>query len=376
MIMKKKKFIYTTVILSGLLMVFSCSQDAIFFKISQETAPVKPRIPGSPTNMVEFTRNGIRTMYVASGNNLHCYNNGIWDWGPGWIPPPGGWITGLAATNDYLYALCLIGTGNGTVLLRIKKDANSWEIVGNSSVYTLIKTIYADSDSTRLFAGAMINSATVEEYGILYTNANTLHLLKGNTGLLSGAASDATHHYLSTNTNGVYTISETDLLSDPTKVNLLGGGLSFAGMIKLDDPSESIIVVERLGGVFYKVDSSQIKPISAVIGKIATGALALWQNTSGSKMLTAGTLGSFTTSTPNGYVEFNLDSTGLPFGYPNDPPFITVDGFSDRYTATIGKYPIIHMHQASDGIFFASTQNQGLWSYRYRSGGPQWNAEN
>jgi hypothetical protein len=61
-------------------------------------------------------------------------------------------------------------------------------------------------------------------------------------------------------------------------------------------------------------------------------------------------------------------------------PDITVDGNTDRYTATIGKHPINHLFQTPNNIdprmtFFASTQTAGLWSYRDRTGGWQWNAE-
>jgi len=74
-----------------------------------------------------------------------------------------------------------------------------------------------------------------------------------------------------------------------------------------------------------------------------------------------------------------------PAKYLEDPhsyisPSITVNGLTDRYTATIGKHPLNYMYQASDKIddnmtFFASTQAAGLWSYRNRGGGWQWNAE-
>jgi len=370
--MKKKKFVYTTVIFSGLLMLFSCNQDAIFFKISQETAPIKPLIPGTPTNMVEFTRNGTTAMYVASGNTLHWYSHGAWDGGPGSVPQPRGWISGLAVTSDFLYALRFF-LGPEKQLMRISKSGGDWEEVKIQPgvEYTILQTIYADSSSTWLFAGARINNVTVQRYGILYldTATNTLKLLKDDIGLLYGAASDSSNnHYLCT-TTGVYTVNESDL----SDVKQIGEG-TFVGMLKLNS-TPKIIVVERDGRIFEVKSSGLIHKVS--IDNTATGALALWTD-GGRKMLTAGIQRN---SNAYGYVEFTVDSDDLPTGSPSEP-YTTVDTLTDRYQASLGKYPINHMHQASVAVdpdnrrFFASTVNQGLWSYRNRSGGPQWNAEN
>jgi len=361
--MKKKKFVYITLILSGLLLLFSCNQDAIFFKISQETAPIKPLIPGSPTNMVEFKN----IMYVASGNTLHWYSHGAWDGGAGRIPQPRGWISGLAATSDNLYALRFF---LGPEIQLFRFDGVWQEVNRQAGEYTILQTIYADPTlgSTRLFAGARINSPTEERYGILYLDdSNTLQLLKDNIGLLYGAASDSTTHYLST-TTGVYKINENDI-TDSSKVAQIREG-TFVGMLKINN---KIIVVERNGSIFEVTSGGLIYRVST--DNTATGALALWTG-GGRTMLTAGIQKS---NASYGYVEFNVDSDNLPVGSPSDPS-ITVDGLTDRYHASLGKYPINHMHQASLDVdsgmrFFASTVNQGLWSYRNRVGGPQWNAE-
>jgi hypothetical protein len=367
----KKKFVYILFILQGLLMVFSCSQDAIFFKISQETAPVKPRIAGTPTNMVEFDS----AMYVASGNSLWRYD-GNWS-----SSQPGGkdWITFLAVTTgspDYLYALFLTEAG-GTVLRRTANGSSWGDVRNDSGDYPLIQTIYAGNG--QLFAGAGKNSGAEAEYGILYLESSgILKRLEGNTGLLSGAASGTgSNYYLSTRVKGVY---KTDL----SDTNQLGDDRVFMGMIKLED--NTIIMVERDGGAFYKVkaDGSGVERIDGVAtGKYATGALALWNDGNGKKMLTAGIQGGLSgtstiTSFSHGYVELSLTSSdgSLNPSQSFHDPSITVDGNTERYNASLGKYPIHHMHQAaSNNLFFASTQSAGLWSYKNRTGGMQWNAE-
>jgi hypothetical protein len=372
-----------TVILFVLVLIFSCSQDPIFFIISTETKPIEPIIPGGPTNMVQFERMDDSVMFVASGSRLYWYYYG-WDSGKYNMPQPGGRIGGLAATKDHLYALC----DNRLRRIGHYDYEGSWQDVPINGDYTLIDTIYADPVSERLFAGARINSASVEEYGILYLDDNALIILQGNTKMLTGAAtrkeSGSEIHYLCT-LDKIYKISDDDLAGKNGPANEIRNGM-FVGMIRLaatgdpitDDP---IIVVDRNSCELYRVDSSGIISIGSVGGKYATGALAVWRNPGNpyDKMFTAGIQGGlYSTNTSssytNGYVEFPLSNDGQ-LGGLNDPPTITVDGFTDRYTATIGKHPINHLFQAQDNTFFASTQSKGLWSYRVRDGGPQWNAE-
>jgi len=387
--MTMKNILSKTIILFGLALVFSCSQDPIFFKISTETAPVKPRIPGGPTNMVVFNSR----MYVASGK-LFSYNSAS-----GWddsLQPPGGKVKSLAATTAYLYALCLNDSGVST--LRRIGTTGEWDTIGNAeSTYTLIQSIYATTG--RLFAGARNNSGS--DYGILSLAdgaSTTLQLINGlsNTEMLSGAARKGTSHYLSTMGKGVYKIDEADLSAN-NPATQLGGSENelLMGMIQLEDGS--IIVIKRNGGTFFEIQADEFKElkysdgVTVATGRFAIGALALWQQnvTEGRKLLIAGIQGDLSNTTTsssytNGYVEFDLKSDGsFDIGSTRRDynPSLTVDGNTDRYTATIGKHPINHLYQAPPDVdtnrtFFASTQAAGLWSYRDRTGGLQWNAEN
>ena len=438
----KKNIFCKTIIFLALALVFSCSQDPIFYTISTEPKPEKPRIQGGPTNMVEFRRGAVPVMYVASGS-LHCYakagkgaGKSGWDADEYSVQPPvdpnGRKVIGLAATSDHLYALCIIGTGKETVLWRIGPGVDDeWQDVkiDTGSIYTLIQSVFADKGSGRLFAGAMNNSGS--DFGILYLDDASdplkpvLKLLeiKDNTGktvntkMLSGAASrkegSETAHYLSTRGNGVYRVTETALSTGPSVVTQLKDFANpddegkqnrlFMSMIQLaaDGP---IIVIERDGGTFFEVRGSEFKPLTyasnkatVASGKYATGALAIWRNIDDEKekILVAGIQGglyttSTTTSYSHGYVEialdenFKFDANGwLVIEAPRPggiSPDTTVHHNFDRYTATIGKHPINYMYQASKDIddnmiFFASTQTAGLWSYRNRDDGWQWNAE-
>jgi len=410
MIMKK------TVVLSGLVLVFSCAQDRIFHTISQETVPIPPRIQGSPTNIIVFGREydgaKVPVMYVASGG-LHWYAKSgkgagasEWDAGEYYIPQPGGAVIGLAATDDHLYALCISSIGVDTVLRRIGPADGDWQDIPVAAAgYPLIQTIYADAATGRLFAGARNGDGS--DYGILYLDdppaGPVMRLLTNETEMLSGAASRNNIHYLCTRGKGVYSVAEA-LLSANTPAALQLDDLDytenadkknrlFMGMIRLGDGS--IIAVERDGGTLFEVLASGFRQIkynngeTSATGRYATGALAVWRNVNSNneKMFVAGIQGGLystttTSSYTHGYVEFYLNSDGSfnTAGSRNDPPTITVDGLTDRYTATIGKNPINHMYQTSPEIddrmiFFASTQTAGLWSYRERNDGLQWNAE-
>jgi len=261
-----KKIFYTTVILSGLLMVFSCNQDPIFYKISTETEPKKPHIPGAPTKMVVFERNGRDVMFVASGG-LHWYRAETvpdafgWDSESVGVPQPGGKVIDLAVTQKYLYALSISSSGATTTLRRIGHTGNTWEKISEgTSRFKSIQTIFADPKKDRLFAGAMDEKSvtypsTYIDYGILSLNDSTsateLNLLVNNSELLSGAAylDSTSTYYLCTRgndndkrkTGGVFKFTEPSLSATLLTEEQLNPNYSlednrlFMGMIKLDD---------------------------------------------------------------------------------------------------------------------------------------------
>jgi hypothetical protein len=85
----------------------------------------------------------------------------------------------------------------------------------------------------------------------------------------------------------------------------------------------------------------------------------------------------------NGYLEIEITNGAVTSASAVHEPGIgsvTSASNNERYTSGIGKYPVNFIFQAPKGIdtemtLFASTQTQGLWSYRERDGEWQWNAE-
>jgi len=391
------------------LAVVSCSQDPIFFTISQETKPIKPLIDGSPTNMVVFKRDypgnpAVPILYVASGR-IYWYAKGAngtgWNLSEYYIPPrPGGNVGGLAATKNYLYAFCSTGHGVGTAVYRIRKDEEEWKPVGIAGNYS-IQTIYADPDTNWLFAGAR----TGDRYAVLYMDdddpprLNVLGMVSNGTTRLTGAAFDGTRYYLSTYGSGFFKVDgNTAVRLSRDVVDGSDNNLKFTGMYKIKNEKlgiERIIAVEREDGTLFEIDNDTFKQLrdsnDRIMkgGKLATGAIDLWvglpggSRAVGDNLLVLGIQGGLynttRTSYTYGYVEFLYDETG--------DSFTQVDRLSvinpDRYTATIGKRSINHLFQVPPEIddampYFASTQTSGLWSYRDRpgNGGWQWNAEN
>jgi hypothetical protein len=399
--MKAKTFL-AVVLLLGFLVAVSCDQGPIFYTVSTETLPLEPLISGSPTNMVAFDPGSGPFLFVASGH-LYRYRGGGW----GLSYSPGGKIIALAATDNYLYALCLTGYNVDTTLWRMGGDG--WQRVRSAAGdYPLIQSIHADPDGGRLFAGARRNSNTNEAYAILYlddTNPGSplLKILATDTSILSGAAFRDGNHFLSTNGGGVFRVAESDLAANTVNVEHLpetgtqNYNREFMGMIKLEN--DTFIAVERIGGVLYKIMDDSFEKITTngvalTTGGYATGALALWEGTvseagHSGKLLIAGIQGGLyntvTQSYTYGYVEFDLNDDGSlnESALRRDQGRLLSVSDNNRYMASIGKHSINHLFQAPPEVdpnrtFFASTQIAGLWSYRDRNdgNGPQWNAEN
>jgi hypothetical protein len=360
----------------------------------------------------------VPVLYAASGR-LYWYGKASDSGKPRWnleeyrIPQPGGKIIALAVTNERLYALCLRGTSLNATLRYIGqgKDDEWQPVKSGESEYTLIQSIYADSATGRLFAGARRSNR--DDYALLYVDDDdTLKRLKPNTSMLSGVVWRGGSYYLSTSGSGIFQVEESDLgnpaVNWPEKQLQDGAAVDdeskrnnriFKSIIKLED--DMIIAVERNGGILYEVDAGVFLPIyhydedgnedrRFATGRYAMGAITLWEDPiHGRKKLVVGIQGGLyattTLSYTNGYVEFDLTYPGGSFDKSatrRDANRLETVDDPDRYTTSLGKHPINHLFQAPDFIdgertFFASTQTAGLWSYRDRSdnGGWQWNAE-
>ncbi|GHV96554.1 hypothetical protein AGMMS50293_28740 [Spirochaetia bacterium] len=419
-----------TLIVLSLLVLGACNQDPIFYTISRGVALKDPRIPGGPANFTVFNRDysisggssSLSVLYAAAGKKIHWYakpaddNSGV----PGWdradiaIEQPGGRIKYLAATDDYLYAISFPNENSlSSVLKRIGKSETSWTQLGFSDTaetHRVLQTIYAAKGI--LFIGA--EREGYNTFNIFYVDetdpTNTMKRLTIDTPPysireLNGAAFDGENYFLSINSSDIYQVPGTYFSSAPKpEIKILSAGqVEFMNIISLENaipPTLHKIVAIDRGGKLYEMKYAPgttdvtIEPVKDGINEVsmgtyATGALSLWRDpteaTAGNpspapKLLLAGKQDSFSSSSyANGYREFEIIADSLrvprePGTYPS-----SVDN-NERYKSTIGKLSVTHIFQVPysvdpEMILFASTQKNGLWSYRIRDNTPQWNAE-
>ena len=378
--MKKRPFVY---LIPALIIALVSCNDHVFHIISVEPPITDPLINGSPVNFVVFKNN----VYAASGGSIYSYNGTNWNLIPSM---PGGRIMQLAATDSYLYALCFQNSWEDSILKRSSSCENWEDVKGVTDGYDRLQSVYAAND--RVFIGAR---AQGDSYVILYIdealNNDFKPLTPGGTtetpeSMLCGVAYDSDHafYYLCTRGNTIFRMpaagKPVKLIADDT----------FTGIINLG--IKNIIVAISRGGNLYNVNAGvNITVVSNISlgSRPSTGALAVWTdpaNTS-NRLLLAGRQDRLDYAVDSGYtygyMELELDSGGIKNGKDFTVPGIgspsSVDNY-ERYVSTIGKFPINHIFQAPKNIdpdmtLFASTQKNGVWSYRERDGVPQWNAE-
>jgi len=346
------------------ILIFSCN-DPVFYAISTEELPLKPRIAGPSTNFIELRGK----LYVAAKKRVYCYENGVW------IEfPVDGRITHLAATTNKLYALM----ENQIILFS--------EEITKETVIPLedqnIQGIYASEEI--LFIGTS-NSE------IYYLNeGDTIPLpIAGEFSMLCGVASDADNYYLCCKDNaGIFLVSK----DDPGTAALITGSedKEFTNIINLN--TDSIAAMSRGGILFSVTPNGVIDEKRFGDNRRATSALGIF--TSGTwtdgvwikgenNLLLVGRqdlTNSTTTGYTHGYVEIEFNAEGKiigeGFSEPGKIGFSSMsENTNEHYASSIGKRGINYFYQAPDGILFASL-NHGVWSYRERSTGKfTWNAE-
>jgi len=399
----RKNFVYKSIFYLALTFILCTCNDPVFYAISLEVKPVEPQIKGVPTNFVIYDGR----MYVASGNNVYAYNKDTEQNKIFWSKEaqPGGNIMQIAATSNYLYALCSTDQNNDgkTVIKRFDKKNSSWSQIGGIlNNMDKINDIFATNDILFITAKASSTYYAIF-YAVLYIandNPDTVNELitadtdRNDTGEINGVAFDGESYFLSANDRGVYKIgdiSEAALLIKYKDTNGNDVNINFSGIINLQDEANTILLIARNGDV-YTVKDTITKIENVSMDKMATGTLAIWRENdqiSSNRLLLAGRQDSlrysYSYGYTYGYLELELDINGIRDGKnfvePGKEPLSTVSyGGNERYQSTIGKNPVNYLFQAppeidGDMILFASTQKNGVWSYRDRNGIFQWNAE-
>ncbi|MDR2595693.1 MAG: hypothetical protein LBC76_00075 [Treponema sp.] len=371
-----KKQILLKIFFTFIILTFGSCSDPIFKTISQEEKQLEPHIKGSPTNFVVLNGN----MYVGSGTTLYRYkgtnpsNPAIGRWDD--IPNVGnnGNIRQLAATSTFMYLLC---GESGRNVLRKSSNGNSWANV-HVPDDILVQSVYAANN--QLFIG----TGNYSSYSIYeYDGNNFTFLINSKNMLLNGVAYDSN--------NSVFYLIAKDIDAETGNIfKYTAGSLPeqipssnpFMGIISLGN---SIVAISR-NGILCNIGPN-ISPGPRLNGdgssdKLATGALEIWTDPNTSrKLLLAGRQDkmNYSVNYLQGYQELELENgkikAGAAFRDPGLHSLSTVDN-NASYKTNMEKNPVNYLYQdSSDHILFASTQTNGVWSYRLRGDRWLWNAE-
>jgi hypothetical protein len=352
--------------------LISCNQDPIFDEISNEVEPKDPLIMGGPTNLVEF--NGF--VYVASGY-LYRYHGSTW-WSI--VPSPPN-IRALAVSGSYLYAQS--GTGLGSAVYR-SQDGSTWEVMANGTEYVDIQTVFAvdDGASGKVFVGArhpvtgyvailIADGMAAADAGFTKVKEN---LPQG--GELRGAAYLGGDYYLLTTNLGVYRGTGIPTLQAATALpsSSFGGLVNFNG---LKTVGSSVIAVSNAGYIWVQPPGSDPSLKYPFPGVGYTGAMAFWGPSGPTPPAARLLLGTINGDGSYGYREMLLDNGELGNLFPVSPGVAGGSVYNNpQYESSLGRRVVNGIIQVSPGIdpampLFASTQKDGLWSYRLGV----WNAE-
>jgi len=295
----------------------------------------------------------------------------------------------LAVAGSSLYTL-YIDNNNG----KIGRYDNSGNFIEDVNLSGNVQSIHALDNI--LFASVRNSNNTYRIYFRKEGNADftEISLTTSDTTpfiyILKGVASDSTYYYLCTK-YGVYYIDKSQIDNITFDLPVLGAGKDFTGIINL---SSNCVAVITEKGDLYEIFNAVItdKIVGFDDGRYSTGALALWYRNNTDTMPSLLLVGrnedyySTVSAYKNGYLEIELDTAtgiimgGATFSEPGRRPELTSIDDYDRYTPSLGKKLINYIIQTPAAIdpnmtMFASTQQDGLWSYKMRDGIMIWNAE-
>jgi hypothetical protein len=293
----------------------------------------------------------------------------------------------LAGTGDWLYALVMQGVHLSEAgVYRWKTNGTSWEPVANSTSFS-IQSLWGAGDV--LFAGARAGDGN---YVLLYAaeDSGTEPVLKqvhGVSGILKAAAKFGGGYYAAVSGKGLLRADVPDDLADHPLSNAGDVPTNFVGLIEIGG---SLIAVSN-SGLIWRIDAGGAVADSRNLNVSLNGAVAKWKDDPGgaeeADLLLLGRAVSGGNSSATyyyGYSELPITFTGTdPVlsaalqepGLPGADAYTSVSN-NNAYYNTLGTHPVISLYQAGDdGVLFATTQQDGLWSCREGDDPREWNIE-
>lgn len=311
-----------------------CDQDPIFFTVSHGVAPKQAKITGAPSKI------------ESDGSSLYVANGKVWkaekpDFVWNELPSPSGGGVRDIAYAGALHALTVDNASGATAVWKF--NSGSWEklIEGGKNEYQSIwnkggllvcRLARVPTQEGRDFQWGTVSGG---KFTVTKNDTYAISAVSGSTGATYGGGIDGTRPGL-----------------------FLLGVAVFKGFT-ISVGREALY----LNGAEKKFDKSYEY----------TGALAVWKD---SLCL----IGVRSDSTHFGYMEWDGSSNTL--WAPGSKPYPTTMSDNTTFATTIGTRALTAIMQApgiSDEypLMFASTQSDGLWSFRHdgKEGRKVWNRE-
>jgi hypothetical protein len=398
------RFVAALILSAGL--CWSCNQDPIFYDISTEVTLNNPKIPGAPTPIVvDNTRD---KLYVSNGR-IYVYEKpnadarGYWQELSG--QPPGGNTRGLAVIGDALYALTIGATylDSAAIYRRslVPADSGEWIPIENPSGYGKLQSIFGAGDY--LFAGALSGDSG---YAILYLEKGDTSLScmadktvsdsdTGDLSALRGVVFFDSQYYMATTSNGIYRFAvPSDMITEGLALRTataLPGSLDAGAYVGLIPIGSSVYGFGSSGKVWQGQAGGRGRLVRSFENCCFTGALGIWKNPVPGKteafLLIGRGIQSSLSAYTFGYYELEIKAGELSIesGELLTPGAAEVSSVATQgqYVTSLQKNPLNGIYQVpwiennDERPIFASSQQNGLWSYRKsrNSGVMEWNIE-
>ncbi len=381
-----RKLLPFLLIIMMILTAFSCKQSSIFFNISTENPPKDPKIPGAPSTIVAANLPedtgllGNGKLYVTTVKTVWSYDGNAWN-KMAHQPDAKGDIVNIASTGDALF----IQTAAQDYELWKTANGTNWESIPSNGLK--LQGIYTANGE--LFAAERV-SGDVEnpDHAVLWYNGTGLVSLKtigSGKGLLTGAVHAGNCYYFST-LGGIYALDDSSIaagaLNSASPLPGTTGKGNITGLIA-DKTGTNLLAVTDDGEILTAAVNGTSTSFAGKddINGLFNGALNIAETSSGKYVLM---MGHERTGNNYGYREVLLNSDGsFPAGINIETPGDFVDSTishsnksKSEYESSLGKEIVRSIIQAPEEIdpnktLFASTNGEGLWSYR----NGEWNAE-
>jgi hypothetical protein len=326
------------------LLLLSCDQSDILYRIEVTPKPRDPVIAGSPGEVLDY--NG--RLYVSNGR-IHVFENQRWTPLPG--QPAGTRVQAITATTGFLYAR--IGTSPDISGDKIYRYNGAWDELplpesgGLSAIHGAGDTLFISTTDSKSY--------------YLTDTAGAFTEIPGPPGssLIGAAAYMGGDYYLSIMDEGVY--------AGPSPANLsrmAGNDLDTLINFALDAAAPALYGITANSTIAEITGPAGVTLHSPSIPGSPTGAIAVFK---GALLVGRRYTGSYT----YGYVEVKLSDFSV---YEDLPESVSPEAWAG-YSESLGRRVINHLFVTAEGEIFASTQLKGLWVCRKNGEVWEWGIE-